>query len=135
LIAVSDSASLNLKRDWNAKTGKRIKHLGEANRSCPSGAKHRLQSRFTWRREEIFGMDEPQIYTRLTQIFEDVFDEDSIQVTPELSAKDVDGWDSLAHIRLILTIERAFKIKFSTSEIGKLQNVGELVTLIKARAE
>jgi acyl carrier protein len=79
-------------------------------------------------------MDEPQIYARLTQIFEDVFDEDSIQVTSELSAKDVDGWDSLAHIRLILTIERAFKIKFSTSEIGKLQNVGELVALIKARA-
>jgi acyl carrier protein len=80
-------------------------------------------------------MDEPQIYARLAQIFGDVFDEDSIKVTPELSAKDVDGWDSLAHIRLILTIERAFKIKFSTSEIGKLQNVGGLVTLIKARAE
>jgi acyl carrier protein len=79
-------------------------------------------------------MDEPQIYARLTKIFEDVFDEDSIQVTPELSAKDVDGWDSLAHIRLILTIERAFKIKFSTSEVGKLQNVGELVALIQARA-
>lgn len=80
-------------------------------------------------------MDEPQIYTRLAQIFEDVFDEDSIEITPELSAKDVDGWDSLTHIRLILTIERAFKIKFSTSEIGKLRNVGDLVTLIKAKAE
>jgi acyl carrier protein len=79
-------------------------------------------------------MDEPQIYARLTQIFEDVFDEDSIKVTPELTAKDVDGWDSLTHIRLILTIEKAFKIKFSTSEIGKLENVGELVALIKARA-
>jgi acyl carrier protein len=82
----------------------------------------------------FFEMDEPQVYARLTQIFEDVFDEDSIQLTSELTAKDVDGWDSLAHIRLILTIERAFKVKFSTSEIGKLQNVGELVALIKARA-
>lgn len=79
-------------------------------------------------------MDEAQIYTRLTQIFEDVFDEDSIKVTPELTAKDVDGWDSLTHIRLILTIEKAFKIKFSTSEIGKLENVSDLVALIKARA-
>lgn len=78
-------------------------------------------------------MDEPEIYARLTQIFEDVFDEDSIEVTPELSAKDVDGWDSLTHIRLILTVERAFKIKFFTSEIGKLGNVGDLVKLIKAR--
>jgi len=78
-------------------------------------------------------MDESQIYARLTGLFEDVFDEDSIKLTPDLSAKDVDGWDSLAHIRLILTIEKAFKIKFSTSEIGKLQNVGDLVVLIKSR--
>jgi acyl carrier protein len=84
---------------------------------------------------EIFdSMDEDQIYTRLTEVFTDVFDEDSIKLTPQLSAKDVDGWDSLTHIRLILTIERAFKIKFSTSEIGKLENVGDLVALIKARA-
>lgn len=79
-------------------------------------------------------MDEPQIYAQLAEIFEGVFDEDSIKVTPELSAKDVDGWDSLAHIRLILTVEKAFKIKLSTSEIGKLENVGDLVAIIKARA-
>ena len=79
-------------------------------------------------------MDEPQLYLRLGEIFQDVFDEDSIQVTPQLSAKDVDGWDSLTHIRLILTIEKAFKVKFSTTEIGKLQNVGDLVGLIKAKS-
>jgi acyl carrier protein len=79
-------------------------------------------------------MTEEQIYPQLTEVFQDVFDEESIELTPELSAKDVDGWDSLTHIRLILTIERAFKIKFSTSEIGKLKNVGDLVELIAARA-
>jgi acyl carrier protein len=78
-------------------------------------------------------MDETQIYTRLQDIFVDVFDDDSIMVTPKLSAKDVDGWDSLAHIRLLLTIEKMFKIKFSTSEIGKLESVGDLVTLIAMR--
>ena len=78
-------------------------------------------------------MDEPQIYARLAEIFQDVFDEESITVTPALTAKDVDGWDSLTHIRLMLTVEKAFKIKFSTSEIGKLENVGDLVALIKAR--
>jgi acyl carrier protein len=78
-------------------------------------------------------MDEAQIYARLSEIFQDVFDEDHIEVTPELSAKDVDGWDSLTHIRLILTIEKAFGVKFSTSEIGKLENVGALVSLIKSR--
>ena len=79
-------------------------------------------------------MDDAQIYAGLAKVFQDVFDEDSIVVTPELSAKDVDGWDSLTHIRLILTIEKAFKVKFSTSEIVKLQNVGDLVALIKARS-
>jgi acyl carrier protein len=78
-------------------------------------------------------MDEAQIYERLTGVFQDVFDDDSIAVTPELSAKDVDGWDSLNHIRLIITVEKAFKVKFSTSEIGKLERVGDLVALIEKR--
>jgi acyl carrier protein len=78
-------------------------------------------------------MDEPQIYQRLTEIFQEIFDEDSIEVTPKLSADDVDGWDSLTHIRLILTIEKVFKIKFSTSQIGKLENVGDLVALIQGK--
>jgi acyl carrier protein len=79
-------------------------------------------------------MDEPQIYERLTPIFQDVFDEDSLVVTPGLSAKDVDGWDSLSHIRLMLTIEKAFKIKFTTSELGKLERVSDLVKVIESRA-
>ena len=79
-------------------------------------------------------MDEAQIYARLTALFQGIFDDDSISVTPELSAKDVDGWDSITHIRLMLTVERAFKVKFSTSEISNLKNMGNLVTLIQARA-
>jgi acyl carrier protein len=78
-------------------------------------------------------VDEAQIYERLTRLLQDIFDDDSISVTPELSAKDVDGWDSVTHIRLMLTVERAFRTKFSTSEIGNLKNIGDLVTLIKAR--
>lgn len=78
-------------------------------------------------------MDESDIYARLTEIIRDFFDDDSITATPALSAKDVDGWDSLTHIRLLLTVERAFKIKFSTSEIGKMETVADLVTIVKAR--
>jgi acyl carrier protein len=78
-------------------------------------------------------MDEPQIYARLTVIFHDVFDDDSIVVTPALTAKDMDGWDSLGHIRLMLTVEKAFRIRFSTKEIGKLEKVCDLVALIKTR--
>lgn len=79
-------------------------------------------------------MERTQIYARLRKIFEDVFDDNFIAITPELSAKEVDGWDSLTHIRLILTVERSFKIKFSPAEVGKLENVGQLVALIESRA-
>jgi acyl carrier protein len=78
-------------------------------------------------------MNEPEIYATLQKVFEDVFDDDSIRVNPDLSANDVEGWDSITHIRLMLTVEKTFKIKLSASEIGKLKNVGDLVTLIKAR--
>jgi acyl carrier protein len=78
-------------------------------------------------------MELPQIYDKLTGIFQDLFDDDSLQVTPELTAKDVDGWDSLSHIRMILTVEKAFKMKFSTTEVGRLKKVGDMVQLIQAR--
>jgi acyl carrier protein len=84
------------------------------------------------KKRRFLTMDEPEIYTRLNEIFDAVFD-DSVRVTPELTAKDVDGWDSLTHIRLMLTVEQAFKIKFSVGEIGRLESVGDLVGLIKAR--
>jgi acyl carrier protein len=79
-------------------------------------------------------MDEPAIYAGLTNVFQDVFDDD-IELRPDLAAKDVDGWDSLTHIRLMLTVEKAFKVKFSTSEIGALKNVGDLVRLIGKRTQ
>jgi acyl carrier protein len=78
-------------------------------------------------------MNEPEIYVTLQKVFEDVFNDESIKLNPELSANDVEGWDSITHIRLMLTVEKTFKTKLSASEIGKLKNVGDLVTLIKAR--
>jgi acyl carrier protein len=78
-------------------------------------------------------MDDAIIYERLSNIFHDIFDDDSIVVTPTLSAQNVDGWDSLTHIRLLLTVEKSFKVKFTTTEINKLENVHGLVELIQAR--
>jgi acyl carrier protein len=78
-------------------------------------------------------MQEAQIYAQLETIFNDVFDDEAIKLTPTLTAKDVDGWDSLTHIRLMLSVEKAFKVKFSTSEFGSLQDVGALVELLKKR--
>lgn len=78
-------------------------------------------------------MTEPQIYRRLDEVFRDVFDEDDIVLRPELTAKDVEGWDSLTHIRLLLSVERAFGVKFPASEIGTLNNVGDLVERIASK--
>lgn len=78
-------------------------------------------------------MDQPQIYTRLTSVFRDVFDEDDLVLTPEITADDVDGWDSLSHIRLVLAVSKSFGVKFSASEIGGLKNVGEFVELIQKK--
>jgi len=75
-----------------------------------------------------------EIYQRLTTIFHDLFDDDSIVVTPELTADDVAEWDSLRHIQLILAIQKTFKVKFSAADTANLKNVGELATLIKAKA-
>lgn len=79
-------------------------------------------------------MEEPQIYEQLTQVLREVFDQSSLVATPELEAKDVEGWDSLTHVRLLMTVQKRFKVKFSTTEIRKLERVGDLVQLIRQRA-
>jgi len=79
-------------------------------------------------------MNTDAIYTQLTGLFHDVFDDETIQVTPTLTADDVDEWDSLSHIRLVLAIEKKFGLKFSAAEVGRLKNVGEFVALIQAKS-
>jgi len=80
-------------------------------------------------------MESAEIYQEFTKIFHQVFHDDSIVVRPDLTAKDVEGWDSLSHIRLVLTVERAFGVKFSASEIGKLKDVAGLVDLVRSKAK
>lgn len=76
---------------------------------------------------------EEQTLDTLTQIFRDVLDDDELVLKRELTAKDVDGWDSLTHIRLLVTIERKFNIKFTLPEVRELKNIGELTDLIQAK--
>ena len=78
-------------------------------------------------------MKSAEIYERLTPIFQDVLDDDELVPRPELTARDVDGWDSLRHVRLVLTVEKAFGVRFATTEVASLENVGELVGLIQAK--
>jgi len=63
----------------------------------------------------------------------EVFDDDGIEPTEAMTANDVEGWDSLSHIRLMVSIEKRFNIKFTNAEIEKLQNVGDLLKAIEAK--
>jgi acyl carrier protein len=78
-------------------------------------------------------MDSASIYGKLTSIFREVFDNDELVATPELSAENVLGWDSVNHIRLVISIEKVFNIRFGVGEIDGLKNVGELVDLIQRK--
>jgi acyl carrier protein len=75
-------------------------------------------------------MQDP-ILPRLTTVFREVFDDDELELKPEMTADDVDGWDSLAHIRLIISVQKAFGVKFSPVEMNRLKNVGDLIALTK----
>ncbi len=74
--------------------------------------------------------DRPSIFEQLTEVFRDVFDDDELVIDATTTALDVEGWNSLAHIRLVVSIEKAFKLRFSAAEIGNLKNVGDMVELI-----
>ncbi len=77
-------------------------------------------------------MEDP-VMVRLTEVFHEVFDDEDLVLDPGLSADEVDGWDSLAHIRLILSVQKAFNVKFSPIETSRLENVGQLADLIRQK--
>ncbi len=78
-------------------------------------------------------MDKREIVAKLTEIFRDVFDDDSINITPQMSADDLEEWDSISHISLISSVEGEFGIKFSMPEVVGMKNVGEMVNIIFER--
>ena len=75
-------------------------------------------------------MQDP-ILAGLTSVFREVFDDDELELKPEMTADDIDGWDSLTHIRLILSVQKAFSIKFSPVDMSRLQTVGDLIALTR----
>ena len=79
-------------------------------------------------------MDTREIFERLDRVFQDVFDDDTIHVTPKTTADDIEDWDSLEHITLISAVEREFRMKFKMGEISSMKNVGEMASIIAARA-
>ena len=80
-------------------------------------------------------MSRESVLDEIRQIMADVFDidVDDVGVGPDTTAADIEEWDSLSHIRLIVAVERRFKVKFTNSEIEQLTRVGDLAALVEAK--
>lgn len=78
-------------------------------------------------------MERKEIFSKLNEIFIDVLDLDEVELSEETSANDIEEWDSLSHIQLIVAIEKAFGIKFTSLEIMKWKNVGEMVSTMEEK--
>ena len=78
-------------------------------------------------------MDTALVKERLTSIFRDIFDDPSLELRDGMTAGEVEGWDSLTHIDLIVAVEKAFKIRLSTKEVRNLANVGDFLNLIASK--
>ena len=80
-------------------------------------------------------MNKDQVMARLTKVFRDVFDDDSIVLSDNTSAKDIEDWDSLEHINLIAAVEKEFKMRFQMKEVSGMKNVGEMASIVAERAK
>lgn len=78
-------------------------------------------------------MSREKIFQELNQVFRRVFDDESIVVNESTTADDIEDWDSLEHINLIVAIEKRFEMKFTMSEVRSMKNVGEMVDIIMER--
>ena len=78
-------------------------------------------------------MTQEDILSKVQNIFRDVLDEENISLTSQTTANDIEEWDSLSHIQLVVAIEKSFKIEFTSKEILSWKNVGEMVETIHAK--
>ena len=78
-------------------------------------------------------MTREEIFKKLDEVFQDVFDDEEIHVTDATTADDIEDWDSLEHINLVVAIENCFNVKFNMNEVTTMKNVGEMVDIILER--
>nr|WP_296835408.1 acyl carrier protein [uncultured Marvinbryantia sp.] len=78
-------------------------------------------------------MTKANIYEKLTEIFRDIFDDDTIELQETTSSEDIDGWDSLEHINIVVAVEQTFSIKFTMDEVTGMKNIGEMVDIIMSK--
>lgn len=78
-------------------------------------------------------MTRDEVFVILDEVFQDEFDDSTIHVNEATVASDIEDWDSLEHINLIVAIEKRFKIRFTMGEVTSLKNVGEMADIIMQR--
>jgi len=78
-------------------------------------------------------MDKSEILKIIRSILCDIFNDPTLMVTEDTNAQNIERWDSITHVNILMTVERTFKIRFSLGEIKKLRNVGEMVSLVSQK--
>ena len=78
-------------------------------------------------------MTREEIFDNLNEVFRDVFDDETITVNDSTTSNDIEDWDSLEHINLIVAVEKKFGMKFSMGEVTSMKNVGEMADIISSR--
>ncbi|MCR5789845.1 MAG: acyl carrier protein [Lachnospiraceae bacterium] len=76
-------------------------------------------------------MEREEIMEKVTEIFRDVFDDEELVITDSTNSDDIEDWDSLEHISLIVSMEKEFSLKFDIKQVNQLENVGQMVDLIR----
>ena len=79
-------------------------------------------------------MTREEAYEKLNKVFQEVFDDEEIAVNDATTANDIEDWDSLEHVNLIVAVEKCFRIKFNIGEVTSMKKVGDMMDLILAKA-
>lgn len=80
-------------------------------------------------------MSREEVYERLNEVFRNMFDDDSIELNDNTTSDDIEDWDSLEHINLLVSVEQEFNMKFNMNEVTNMKNVGEMVDIIISRVK
>ncbi len=78
-------------------------------------------------------MSREEILNEITKVFADTLDEDNVELTEGSTADDVEGWDSLTHVQLVVAVEKKFKVRFTAKEIQSWKNIGEMIDSITSK--
>lgn len=80
-------------------------------------------------------MNRQDILEQISQVFADTLDEDTLTLTESSTADDVEGWDSLMHVQLVVAVEKKFKVRFTAKEIQSWKNIGEMIDSISSKLQ